>query len=218
MNQLNVETNLKKTKFRHRHLSEIERKLMVDWLQKHEIVTRKLSRDFSDAVLMAKLLKKITPKWIDIHNYPSRNSFKLKLINWETMNSKVFTKLQIKLSKLFMEKIAKAEPGSIDILLYEIMLMDKSNPVNEQKAILEEKARRENGDILVVTVGKKIGKSIMQVPQKMILYSIYEKTIDELNVNKTNLEAAYEKIARFEYLLGRIEHLTGQIFKLANST
>ncbi|XP_037934790.1 sperm flagellar protein 1 [Teleopsis dalmanni] len=188
------------------------------WLRNHEITTQKLSRDFSDAVLMAKLFKRIVPKQIDLHNYPSRNGFQSKLNNWETMNKKVFSKLRIMLTKSIMEKLAKAEPGVIDTVLFEVMLMEKEKLEKEAKPTPQEEEWRRNDDVMMVIVNKQVGDLVVQVPQKMILYSIYEEVATDLNTNKAYLAAAYQKIAHLENLLKlrneRINQLNEQLEKL----
>ena len=47
---------------------------------------RNISRDFSDGVLVAEIVKHYFPKMVDIHNYSNANSMQQKMYNWETLN------------------------------------------------------------------------------------------------------------------------------------
>jgi hypothetical protein len=60
---------------------------------------RNISRDFSDAGLMAEIIAQYFPALVDIHNYPTTNSVKNKLENWKTLNNKTLSKLGIKLKQ-----------------------------------------------------------------------------------------------------------------------
>ena len=61
-----------------------------------------INKDFSDGILMAEVLKFLYPKLVDLHNYQEANSINKKIENWNTLNQKVFKKLNIPLSKKTM--------------------------------------------------------------------------------------------------------------------
>lgn len=71
-------------------------------------------------VLLAELLKQIYPKLVELHNYSSRNSFILKLNNWITINRKILQKLDLNQSIETLERLCKASPGAIELLLCQI--------------------------------------------------------------------------------------------------
>ncbi|XP_037932005.1 sperm flagellar protein 1-like [Teleopsis dalmanni] len=198
--------------------------VLLKWLRDHKIPTEKLNKDFSDAVLMAKLLKGIIPKQIDVHNYPPCNSLKSKLLNWETMNTKVFAKLNMKLSKSLTEKLAKSEPGNIEIVLMDVMLFEEEKLANAKKAVQLEMSGTlpDNDDIIMVSVNKQMGDAIIQIPQKMINYSLYEQSVKDLNANRVCLTAAHQKIAHLENLLditnANIDEIIKQIHLLSNGS
>lgn len=203
-----------------RKLSDEELTEVRKWLSDQNFNLTKLHREFSDGVLVAQLLKKFYPKLIDLHNYPARNNTQLKLINWETLNSKALSKLGIHLNKMTLEKLAKATPGVVETLLCDIMLLEKSTRVKEDNNIdFQEQIWTENDEVMMVTVNKKIGDAIVQVPQKMILYSIYEETLRESSSRDTYLYAAQQKIAHLENILRlkteRIDELCAQLAKLS---
>jgi len=47
---------------------------------------KNITRDFSDAVLLAEMIKNSKSSLVDLHNYPSAHSAKKKLANWITLN------------------------------------------------------------------------------------------------------------------------------------
>lgn len=71
-------------------------------------------------VFMAELLKRYYPKHIDIHNYVPGNSVAKKIDNWCTLNRKVLSKLDIKIGKDIINKLANSQPGIIEKVLIEL--------------------------------------------------------------------------------------------------
>uniref|UniRef100_A0A1A9WTM9 CH_2 domain-containing protein n=1 Tax=Glossina brevipalpis TaxID=37001 RepID=A0A1A9WTM9_9MUSC len=190
------------------------------WLADHEIRYKNLNRDTSDAVLVVTLLKKIHPKLVDLHNYPSRNNTKLKINNWETLNLKVLSKLGLQQSKVMIEKLGKGTVGAVEALLSDIMLMEKANLARGDKRDDEqEQLWAENDDVMMVTVNKTVGDAIVQVPQKMILFSIYEQVVRESQAKDVYLNASQQKITHLENILKlkaeRIEELCAQLAKVS---
>ncbi|XP_037959230.1 sperm flagellar protein 1-like [Teleopsis dalmanni] len=201
-------------------LTKYELNELLDWLKDHKITFQKLNRDFSDSVLMAILLKQIIPKKIDVHNYSKCNGVKSKLYNWKTMNTKVFTKIQMTLSNVLMEKLAKSVPGVIEILLTQVMLFERGKLANKIKSACGDMNWNEDKDVIIVSVNKKIGKTITQVPQKMIRYALFEEAKDYLTANRKILKIAHNKIARIEKMLElrnkRIDDLIKEIHLMSN--
>eukprot|EP01066_Platyproteum_vivax_P000384 Platyproteum_vivax@DN10428_c0_g1_i1.p4 len=62
---------------------------ILDWLLTIPLNkrVRKLSRDFSDGVLMAELVHHWFPKLVDLHNYSATNSTKKKAATWSQLNT-----------------------------------------------------------------------------------------------------------------------------------
>lgn len=200
-----------------KRLTDEELSELTNWLADQNINPNKLHREFSDAVALANLLKKFYPKLIDLHNYPPRNNTQLKLNNWETLNYKALAKIGFQQTKPMLEKLAKGTPGAIESLLYDIKMHDRNSKKGERNE--QEQARSENDDIIVVNVNKKIGDAIVQVPQKMILYSIYEQALRDCQTKDSYLNAANQKIAHLENILKlkaeRIDELCGQLAKVS---
>ena len=64
---------------------------------RYPIWYRNISRDYSDALLMAETINHFYPKLVELHNYPATNSVKNKASNWKTLNSKALSKLGLNL-------------------------------------------------------------------------------------------------------------------------
>ncbi|XP_076624662.1 uncharacterized protein LOC143343562 [Colletes latitarsis] len=108
---------------------------------------KNLPRDFSDAVLMAEILKVYYPRYVDLHNYVPANSLTTKKENWGILNRKVLSKIDMKLSKDTINQLANSHPGVAEHLLLElrdkILCNDKEkDPVekgkNKKYATIEE--------------------------------------------------------------------------------
>ncbi|KAI8115674.1 Sperm flagellar protein 1 [Lucilia cuprina] len=192
---------------------------LKSWLQELQVTYKNLNRDFSDALPVANLLKTFYPKLIDLHNYPPRNNTQLKLNNWETFNYKVLTKLGLQQNKNMLDKLSKGVAGAIEALLYDLMLMIKTQKSKGDKPDEQEQLWTENDDIMMVTVNKKIGDAIVQVPQKMILFSIYEQVLRESQAKDGFVNTAQQKITHLENILKlkdeRIEELCNQLAKVS---
>jgi hypothetical protein len=68
----------------------------LDWIDGMAFTRQKknLTRDFSDGVLVAEILKQYFPQWVELHNYAAASSSSAKYINWKTINGKKNNKLR----------------------------------------------------------------------------------------------------------------------------
>nr|KAF6472588.1 sperm flagellar 1 [Molossus molossus] len=78
---------------------------------------RNLSRDFSDGVLVAEVIKFYFPKMVEMHNYVPANSIQQKLSNWGHLNRKVLNKLNFWVPEDVMRQIAQCTPGVVELVL-----------------------------------------------------------------------------------------------------
>lgn len=76
-----------------------------------------INKDFSDGILMAEVLKFLYPNLVDLHNYQEANSINKKIENWNTLNQKVFKKLNIPLSKKTIDDVSHSQIGTIENIL-----------------------------------------------------------------------------------------------------
>ncbi|XP_020856853.1 sperm flagellar protein 1 isoform X2 [Phascolarctos cinereus] len=96
---------------------------------------RNLSRDFSDAVLAAEVVKFYFPKMVEMHNYVPANSVQQKINNWIHLNRKVLHKLNFSVPEDVIQKIAQCSPGVVELVLI---------PLRQR---LEEKKQRKQGEL-----------------------------------------------------------------------
>jgi hypothetical protein len=81
---------------------------VCDWLESIPLSRplRNISRDFSDCVLVAELVRYFKPAYVSLHNFPSASSFKQKVLNWDTLNMKVMRKLGMRLTRSDIDNCA----------------------------------------------------------------------------------------------------------------
>lgn len=192
------------------------------WLQQYDINTSRLRREFSDVLPLAEMMKRDHPRLVDLNNFPKRSSVQLKIANWETFNYKVLTKFNLTLGREFIELLSAGVPGAAEVLLHEIMRLKKRQRVVETRnAILaQEQIWEENDEVKTVVVNKQVGDGIVQVPQKMILYSLYEKMARENQAKDLIIEANQKRLAHMENIIKvkteRIDELLMQMGKVPN--
>ncbi|KAG6455715.1 sperm flagellar protein 1 isoform X2 [Manduca sexta] len=187
--------------------------------------TKKINRDFSDAVLLAEMLSVHYPKLVEMHNYPPRNSHALKLNNWMTLNRKVLKKLKLNLCCNTMEQLANCAPGVIERVL--VMVRDKIN--RDEEANKSSKDADQNlssggsyyeacGDeehVLVVPVKTRVNGVLETVQQKVVNYESYLTLKEELKDAKDASEVLKQKVEHLDNMLKlkeeRIDELQKQL-------
>ncbi|GCC38027.1 sperm flagellar protein 1-like [Chiloscyllium punctatum] len=83
---------------------------------------RNISRDFSDGVLIAEVVKFHFPKLVEMHNYTPANSTQQKLNNWAHLNRKVFSRLNFYIPDDVVRKVAQCSPGVVELVLNTLRL------------------------------------------------------------------------------------------------
>ncbi|KAM8940007.1 sperm flagellar protein 1 [Pelodytes ibericus] len=78
---------------------------------------RNITRDFSDGVLTAELVKFHFPKLVEMHNYVPANSIQQKVSNWSTLNRKVLSKLNFSVPDDVIRKTVQCCPGVVELVL-----------------------------------------------------------------------------------------------------
>jgi len=78
---------------------------------------RNIARDFADGVLTAEIVHHYFPRIVEVHNYPSANSYAQKMYNWNTLNQKVFRKMGFQVSKSDLEGVCNCAPGVVERVL-----------------------------------------------------------------------------------------------------
>ncbi|XP_071336872.1 sperm flagellar protein 1 [Trachinotus anak] len=102
-----------------RELNEEELQDLYAWIDKIPLSRpkRHITRDFSDGVMAAEVVKCFFPKLVDLHNYIPANSTPQKLSNWNLLNRKVFSKLNFHVPEETVKRIALSTAGVIEPVL-----------------------------------------------------------------------------------------------------
>ncbi|CAH0401702.1 unnamed protein product [Chilo suppressalis] len=206
-------------------LSDIES--ILAWVDTFKLSrpTRKINRDFSDAVLLAEILSVHYPKLVEMHNYPPRNSHALKLNNWMTLNRKVLKKLRLNLCCSTMEQLANSALGVIERVL--LMVRDRIRRDEElNKSIKDSEQNVSSGgsyyeacgdddNVLVVPIKTRVNGVLETVQQKVVSYEYYQTLKEELKDVKESTELLKQKVEHLDDLLKlkeeRIEELQKQL-------
>ncbi|XP_034837416.1 sperm flagellar protein 1-like [Maniola hyperantus] len=206
-------------------LSDIED--VLAWVDTFKLSrpTKKINRDFSDAVLLAEILSVHYPKLVEMHNYPPRNSHSLKLNNWMTLNRKVLKKLKLNLCCNTMEQLANCTPGLIERVL--LMVKDKIRRDEEMNKTLKEveqnmssggsyyEACGDDEHVLVVPVKTRVNGVLETIQKKVISHEHYLGLKEELKDAKDSSEILKQKVEHLDSLIKlkeeRIEELQKQL-------
>uniref|UniRef100_A0A3P9IXM9 Zgc:66426 n=1 Tax=Oryzias latipes TaxID=8090 RepID=A0A3P9IXM9_ORYLA len=98
-----------------RELNDEEQQDLFAWIDKIPLSRpkRNISRDFSDGVMAAEVVKHFFPKLVDLHNYIPANSTQQKLSNWNVLNRKVFSRLDFHVPEETLNKIVLSTSGAV---------------------------------------------------------------------------------------------------------
>ncbi|CAM4726855.1 unnamed protein product [Leuciscus chuanchicus] len=102
-----------------KQLDEETLQYLYAWIDKIPLsrTKRNISRDFSDGVMAAEVVKHFFPKLVELHNYTPAHSTQQKLSNWSALNRKVFSKLNFQIPEDLLKKIVVSTPGYIETVL-----------------------------------------------------------------------------------------------------
>jgi len=81
---------------------------------------KNIARDFSDGVCVSEIIHHYLPRAIDLHNYVIASSTGQKRINWNTLNRKVFARLNMKLTDSTLAQVVDSKPGAIEQILWDL--------------------------------------------------------------------------------------------------
>ncbi|XP_006877753.1 PREDICTED: sperm flagellar protein 1 [Chrysochloris asiatica] len=128
---------------------------------------RNLSRDFSDGVLVAEVIKFYFPKMVEMHNYVPANSLQQKLSNWSHLNRKVLNKLNFSVPEDIMRKIAQCAPGVVELVLIPLRqrLEERQKRRKQGLGSLQELAPQDGSSYMDVGLSQKVGGEGVPEPQ-----------------------------------------------------
>uniref|UniRef100_A0A452TBD7 Sperm flagellar protein 1 n=1 Tax=Ursus maritimus TaxID=29073 RepID=A0A452TBD7_URSMA len=118
---------------------------------------RNLSRDFSDGVLVAEVIKFYFPKMVEMHNYVPANSLQQKLSNWGHLNRRVLNKLNFSVPEDVMRKIAQCAPGVVELVLLPLRqrLEERQRLRKQRSSSLQELAPQDGTGYMDVGLSQK---------------------------------------------------------------
>ncbi|XP_024941562.1 sperm flagellar protein 1-like [Cephus cinctus] len=177
---------------------------------------KNIARDFSDAVLMAELLKKYYPRNVDVHNYVSGSSIAKKVDNWCTLNRKVLSKLDMKLGKEEIDQLSNSQHGAIEKVLMDLrtkILKDSNADRDSLYFGYEENGKGE-------TVRSLLNSE--EVTNKTVPRRVFVRLKEELEEKNKAIENLNYKVSHLESVMKlkdqRIADLTTQIIKPQDNT
>ncbi|KAG5315977.1 PREDICTED: sperm flagellar protein 1-like [Acromyrmex echinatior] len=190
------------------HLDEI-----YDWIDqiKFSRPKRNIARDFSDGVLMAELLKRYYPKYVDVHNYVAGNSIAKKTDNWSTLNRKVLSKIDMRLGKEMINQLASSQPGIIEKVLTDLRIKILKDSERDRELYFDEDSK-DNIEAI---------KSVLnpdELANKTVPRHIFTRLKQELQEKNDTISTLQQKISHLESIMKlkdqRIDDLTLQITRL----
>ena len=180
-------------------INEEEIQMIYNWIDQIPLSRSKknISRDFSDGLLIAEVVRHFIPKIVDLHNYPSANSVAQKANNWKILNFKIFKKLGFQVSKSDVEKIINSVPEIIERVL--LLLKNHIQLYLQKPNSLEEK-------IIPTTNAKKFkGAFNNEIPNTMTPLRDESEELKEkdkiINELKETIEILELKIKKMEQLI-----------------
>lgn len=186
-------------------LNPYELEAVLKWIDSFSLsrTSKKLCRDFSDALLLAEILKSEFPKLVDIHNYTACNSIQGKMRNWSTLNRKVLKKLNIHLREEEIEKLARAETNFVEEVLFGVYNRVKVLRSCEEEAKLKLGAigTRNSDIIMTVTVPKQVGDHVEHVSQQMIQLALYDELQQKCEAQQSLIDEHRERIDDLENVI-----------------
>lgn len=101
------------------YFDDVEVDSLYQWIDRIPLSRPKknISKDFSDAVLCAEIVKHYFPRLVELHNYTPAAATKQKMENWYLLNRRVLRRLDLDLSDDVMRALANSKPKVIERVL-----------------------------------------------------------------------------------------------------
>uniref|UniRef100_A0A3B4BJF9 Calponin-homology (CH) domain-containing protein n=1 Tax=Periophthalmus magnuspinnatus TaxID=409849 RepID=A0A3B4BJF9_9GOBI len=187
-----------------RELNEEELQDLYAWIDKIPLSRpkRHITRDFSDGVMAAEVVKYYFPKLVDLHNYVPASGTPQKLSNWVLLNRKVFCKLNFQVTDDTVNKIVLNTPGAIEPILSNL------------KEKIEQRPKQSNNTLVCIFQHCTVyfqPKMNLNVLDSDVRQMVQEKDKEVLSLRET-VEILQVKVSKLEHLVRlkdlRIEELT----------
>ena len=176
------------------------------WVDGFELSRPKknIARDFSDAGLIAEIIKTYQPKMVNLNNYPVTLNTSQKMVNWELLNKKVLKKLKFKMTKKEMQDISECKPTIVEYFLGR--LRDKLEALDRNDFIIED------DDIMEKSV-----KELDVVKKKLLvtrLVDVIQGTKNIVEAEGGEYQKDLEEVLELKEKIERLEREMGDMYKV----
>ena len=163
---------------------------LLAWVDEIPLSRKKknLPRDFSDAVLMAEICAHFYPKLVDLFNYDQGLKLETKTYNWNTLNTRVLSKLKMPLDKETISELANARGGTIEKVLWCFKQNLEERKEEEQKPYFD-------------NLGQDPDFEELEAAQTATDRSLLEAKIKECQDQAQRIDELNAKIAKVEELI-----------------
>lgn len=164
---------------------------------------------------MAELLKKYYPRYVDLHNYCHGNSLSRKIDNWRTLNKKILTKINMKLSDNTIHQIVTCQDKAIENVLVKLRVRILKDCNDERKSLY---SAYEDDELNSSRVDSLL--DFDEIQNKTVPKLAFMRQRKELDEKNDVIVMQTERITHLESLIKlkdqRIADLTTQITRLNN--
>ena len=172
-------------------LNEEEIREIYEWVDEFDLsrIKRNIARDFSDAVLVAEILKEYYPQLVWMHCYTGVNSQSEKKDNWLLLKQKVMNKIAFKMTVSEINSIINIEEHSVEKFLFRLKRFLEESAENIKKALQGGNKKKKTTEVKEqMKRRKKGGETFNSNSEKDKLLRQLQETIEILEVKVGHLE------------------------------
>ncbi|KYN11767.1 Sperm flagellar protein 1 [Trachymyrmex cornetzi] len=201
--------------------AQIDNKELIEWIDgiPFSRPARNLTRNFSDAVLTAEVLKLYYPRHVELHNYVPANSINIKKENWKMLNRKVLAKLDMKLSSDTIHQLANGSQDAVEKLLTKLRVKVLRDGVEMHKPKLKDVESNILNNHICDALANVTTERIEDANDENVQRTIYTELKQELREKKEVISTLNHKITYLESSMKlkdlRISSLAAQILQNA---
>lgn len=171
-------------------LSEEEIREIYEWVDEFDLtrIKRNIARDFSDAVLIAEILKEYYPQLVWMHCYSGVSSSMEKKQNWLLLKKRVMNKISFSLGMSEINSIINVEEHAVEKFLFRLKRFLEESAENIKEA-LKNNNKNNRGNIKdQLKRRKKGGDTFNSNSEKDKLLRQLQETIEILESKVGHLE------------------------------
>lgn len=165
---------------------------------------RKIERDFADGTLVAEIVRYYLPDLVDSHNYISNSSSTQKRSNWETLNRKVFARLDLVVPESTIDDVCNAKQGAVEIVLFNLRAKVNGEIEQRKKRIprlpLPSSSTMDSIGDGSSFLSKTTNRSMDQRPSQTFTRLQYEELKQKCLVQQEEIQVLQVKMRRLEHI------------------